>query len=252
MTGGAGFIQPHNRDDGHHLPLHLVGSEIDFFIGDPNIQSLTVTETSVDVLGTLTVGGAGIGSVFDDRGKSIIATTESRTNVAYGTLTTPDQVTVTLAADGLLKVLFQATWQESVASQGRAAIFLDNTQVHTARGALVNAVQQAATLTGIANQDRPLFSIPIGLGTMSDTTAGAYPGDVTTGQVVGAAAPSGNTTPISWIDGTSNAGSINGFGGGPCYIFAAAGTYTISVRFKSASGSVTAKNRKLWVAAETY
>ena len=30
-------------------------------------------------------------------------------------------------------------------------------------------------------------------------------------------------------------------------VFAAAGTYDISVQFKASSGSVTVKNRKLWV-----
>src|SRR3954452_24168522 len=44
------------------------------------------------------------------RGKSIIATTESRTNTAYGTLTTPDRVSsIVLPTDGLITIAYQAT-----------------------------------------------------------------------------------------------------------------------------------------------
>jgi hypothetical protein len=70
----------------------------------------------------------------DDRlgsaGKSIIATSEARTNTAYGLLTTPDRVTgVVLPTSGLIAVAYQATWQESVATAGRAAVFLASTQL---------------------------------------------------------------------------------------------------------------------------
>lgn len=41
------------------------------------------------------------------------------------------------------------------------------------------------------------------------------------------------------------AGSANQFGF--VVLFAAAGTYDVSVQFKSSSGTVTAKERKLWV-----
>jgi hypothetical protein len=37
-------------------------------------------------------------------------------------------------------------------------------------------------------------------------------------------------------------------GGGSIEVFAAAGTYTIGVKYKATSGNVTAKERKLWVA----
>jgi hypothetical protein len=163
--------------------------------------------------------------------KSIIPTTESRTNTAYGTLTTPDQVTVTLPTDGLLKILFQATWQDSVNGQGRAAIFIGANQLKTYddNTGASPAVQEAFGAT--ANTDALLFTSPqVGL---QGAAAIGYTGDVTTGQMVG-----GRTT------GANE--------GGPIYVFAAAGTYTISVQFKSASGSVTAKNRKLWVGVEAY
>jgi hypothetical protein len=40
--------------------------------------------------------------------------------------------------------------------------------------------------------------------------------------------------------------------GGVCYVFAAAGTYDVSVQFKASSGSITAKSRKLWVSSVDY
>jgi hypothetical protein len=38
--------------------------------------------------------------------------------------------------------------------------------------------------------------------------------------------------------------------GGPCYIFAAAGTYTVSIQFQALSGgNVAVRNRRLYVQA---
>lgn len=167
------------------------------------------------------------------RGKSIIATTESRTNTAYGKLTTPDQVTgVVLPTDALIAVGFQATWQESVNDAARAAIFVGATQLKIAAEnvSAAPAVQEAACGQAAAT-DGVVASGPGGLAGAATGSGGlAYTGDVTTGQVLGVIPAAGTTA-----------------GGGPCYIFAAAGTYDISVQFKASSGSVTAKNRKLWV-----
>src|SRR4051812_26149246 len=56
------------------------------------------------------------GAKILDGGSSIIATEESRTNVAYGKLPTPDQVSgVVLPPNGLIVVVYQALWKSSVA-----------------------------------------------------------------------------------------------------------------------------------------
>jgi hypothetical protein len=160
-------------------------------------------------------------------GNSIIGTTESRTNVAYGTLTTPDQVAnVVVPTNGVVAVLYQATWQESVLGAGRAAIFIGSNQLKTVTTAAAPAVQEVSLgQTGGAALDTPLSTFQGGLGQIN--TNNAYSGDVTTGQAISV---------------TQN------YAGGPCYIFGLpAATYTISIQFKSTSGSVTAKNRKLWV-----
>ena len=189
---------------------------------------------------------AKMGATSAGRGKCIIATSESRSNTAYGTLTTPDQVSnIVLPTDGLMFVAYQATWQESVQAAARAAIFIGSTQLQiaaagaTAPLAIDAAVNNAGGTVVPAARDVPLASGPMGLYSQAGggSSLGAYGGDVTTGQVIG---------------GGLYANPTLGPGGQPyqygaCCIFAAAGTYTVSVQFKASSGSVTAKNRKLWV-----
>lgn len=173
------------------------------------------------------------------RGKTNIATEESRTNTAYGTLTTPDRVaSVVLPTDGLIGVLYHATWKESVAGAARAAIFLGSNQLQM-REAAGPTTSAAWTNSGTANVDSPLTSFPLGLA--GNPNASGTAADATTGQVVGTAS---NGTQFETGTPTGLAAQ---YPGGPCYIFAAAGTYTVSVQFKASSGSVTAKNRKLWV-----
>lgn len=161
------------------------------------------------------------------RGKSIIADEGARTNVSYGALANgPDQVAnVVLPGDGLIVVLFKALWKESVADAARAAIFVGANQLKTgpqSAGIGAPTVQEAGPQGSQLNTYHGLSSGAGGLGTNS---GGAVGDDVTTGQTV----------------------SLGASPGGPCYIFAAAGTYTVSVQFKASSGSVTAKQRKLWV-----
>jgi hypothetical protein len=164
------------------------------------------------------------------KGATSIATSESRTNVAYGTLTTPDQVTgIVLPTNGLLAVWYQASWQESVAGAARAAMFLGANQVQFADFSAPIVQATAQSDLGTPNLNRPLYTRANGL-VSGPSTATNYTGDVTTGQIVG----------------SSNSD------GGPCYIFAAAGTYTVSVQFKASSGSVTASGRKLWVQALSF
>jgi len=154
------------------------------------------------------------------RGKAIISATESRSNTAYGLLTTPDRVSgIVLPTDGLILVGYQATWQESVLGAAKAAIFVGANQLKQAQSASNAPVVQETTASGSsANLDAPLATGASGLQPYVATSG--YTGDVTTGQILGQ---------------------------GMTRIFAAAGTYDISVQFKASSGSVTAKNRKLWV-----
>jgi hypothetical protein len=191
------------------------------------------------------------------RGKSIIATEEARTNVAYGLLTTPDRVqNIVLPADGLIVVLYQAVWKQSVAGAARAALFIGATQLKVANwgasGEASAAGEQAAMMASPdtqVNSDRPLFTTPLGLASPAANTT-AFGGHVTTGQAI---AGIGDGSAISMEvtrggDGVQTLVLPNTVGvGGGCFVSAAAGTYDISVQFKASSGSVTVKDRKLWV-----
>lgn len=185
------------------------------------------------------------------KGAVNIGASESRSNTAYGTLTTPDQVTgIMLGTNGLIRVWYQATWQCSVAGAARAAIFLGSNQIKSANDGtfgVANPATQAGAMANTAgsNTNTPLVSASFGLAGVVQSSA--YAGDVATGQVVAL-----TTTPTQELSGTilqfSGVASV----GGPCDIFAAAGTYTVSVQFKATSGSVTASNRKLWVQAISF
>lgn len=181
------------------------------------------------------------------RGAANIAASESRTNTAYGLLTTPDQVTgIVLPTNGLIRVSYQATWQESVAGAARAAIFVGSNQLTIAASDGASAsdaqFQAAATNNASANVAAPLATTANGLFSVN-VGSGGYLGDVTTGQVVGLSPYGGNL--VQELGGAIR--TPVGIGGGACEITAAAGTYTVSVQFKASSGSVTASNRKLWV-----
>jgi hypothetical protein len=191
-------------------------------------------------LAAVLVSRLGVGTT--GRGKSIIATSESRTNTAYGTLTTPDKVTVTLPADGLIVATYQATWQESVSGAARAAFFIGaNQQVMQSGTSQLPAPVAAATGSSTAARDYPLVSSGGGLMSVV-STSGGFAADLTTGQAVGAY----GTTVIEETTVARSSGASLFYAGGPCHIFAAAGTYDVTVQFKASSGSVSAKNRKLW------
>lgn len=166
--------------------------------------------------------GTGISKGFLGRfyPPTIIATEQERTNVAFGNLTTPDEVkSVVLPENGLIVIGYQAKFKSSGSGTGSAAIFLGANQLKV-QTVTAPKVQEAKTV-GTAE----FFLVATSNGGGLETATGNPGADVTTGQLLG----SGNT-----IAGLS-------------YVFAAAGTYNISVQFKATSGSVTAKERKLWV-----
>lgn len=154
----------------------------------------------------------------------IIATEESRENTAFGTLTTKDEIAeVVLPTNGLIVIGYSCNMKCSVAGAGKAAIFIGANQLKTAEESGTAPVVQE-TSPSTTNFTHVVTAAP-GL----TKGSGTWSGDVTTGQ-------------------TLNAGII----GGPCYVFAAAGTYAISVQYKATSGSITAKERKLWVEVHGY
>ena len=165
----------------------------------------------------------------------VIATEESRTNTAFGKLGTPDEIaSIVLPTNGLFLFGYQATWKSSASAAGRAAFFLGSNQLQIASYVGTGPEPQEAK-SPEKTPFRPLSTYGEGLKGSSIPGATEYGADVTTGQVLGLGPREGEI-------GTA----------GACVVFAAAGTYAISVQFKASSGSVTVKNRKLWVATLGY
>jgi hypothetical protein len=112
----------------------------------------------------------------------------------------------------------------------------------------------AATSSTTANF-LPLSSCAYGL--VSGGGPNAYSGDLTTGQVVGVTTGTSYNLNVEYNGAVQHPfGSATGLFppvGGPCDIFAAAGTYTVSIQFKVVGGtSITVKNRQLWVQALSF
>ncbi|WP_028058384.1 hypothetical protein [Candidatus Solirubrobacter pratensis] len=166
------------------------------------------------------------------RGKSMISAEESVTTggIGFQLMPTPDRVTsVSLPTDGLISVAFQAMWKAVTPANAMAALFLNSTQVQVVLDTATNPASAAANMPTGANLYRALATSGFGLHS-SANSSGAYTGDATTGQIIG----------VSPANGTLA-------GSGVCHIFAAAGTYDVSVRYATGPDPVTAKNRKLWV-----
>ncbi len=161
------------------------------------------------------------------RGAVSIAGAETRVagGGSYALLATPDRVqNIALPTNGLILVAYQALWKTSVASDGAAAIFIGANQLKIAD---VNGAPVAAGVTAVLDTYYyPLFSNSSGLKARSwPAPLSSDSSEVTTGQALGA--------------GAEDAGI--------CAIFAAAGTYDVSVQFNTTASTVTVKNRHLWV-----
>ncbi len=169
--------------------------------------------------------------------------TDTTSSVSFTVMPNPDEVEVTVPTGGLIQVGFQAQWQETVAAAGRAALFIGGNQLKAAfftGGTSAASFQEADTQSGSANVPLSLASFPGGL--VSVVTATPYTGDVTTGQAVGVTATGALRYRAATVAVTEAADTQ----GGLCTVFAAAGTYRISVRYRATSGSVSVAQRKLW------
>lgn len=164
------------------------------------------------------------------RGKTIIATEEARTNVAYGLMATPDRVSgIVVASDGILRIRYLALVKASVAGAGAAAIFIGSNQLKTHGGAAALSDQSVGFAT-TANIYNVLCTTPSGLNGVTTYTSDA-PAAASTGQALTAG---------------------GGFGGVLDVFGLPAGTYDVSVQYKSTSGSVTVKDRRLWVETRVF
>jgi hypothetical protein len=230
LTGGGSADMSDISGPFDDIKNFLNGNISDVNIADNGVDNDNLDATTV----AAKLGLSQTGTVR--RGKSIIATEESRTNTSYGTMTTPDQVSnVVLPTDGLIVIGYMALWKSSVAAAGAAAVFLNSNQLKVRYGPNAAPITTSAATGSTADRWEALGTTPNGI-TSPGQAASDATSDVTTGQVVGVVGE------ISGVDAT----------GGVCHIFAAAGTYTVSIQFKSSSGSVTVKERKLWVWSQGF
>lgn len=149
----------------------------------------------------------------------VIATEQTRENVAFGTLTTPDEITsVVVPENGLMVIAYSAIVKSSAEEAGKIAIFIGANQLKSAGSTVPVAVETATSGTAFATLSSSLVGLSVNVSKGTSF--------VTTGQTLTAS----STT------------------GGLCYVQRlAAGTYNVSVQYKATSGSVTAKERYLAV-----
>lgn len=179
------------------------------------------------------------------RGRKLAIPEESSTSsAAYGLLDPADLIeNVSLPTDGVIFVMYEAAFKSSSLDAGAAAIFLGDTQL------TVGLVQQSAPQaqeapTSGAAIYQYLTTTPCGLAASQGTV---IQGNVSSGQAVALAPDSGG------IGGNLRhrlGGVLHTYAapaGGPCAIFATAGNYDISIRFKTSAGTLSVKERKLWV-----
>jgi hypothetical protein len=148
----------------------------------------------------------------------VIAKEETRESASFGTLPTADLIKeVKVGEKGLVRIGYSARFKSSVSGAGNAAIFIGANQLklYTTEP----KVQSTATVGTTFRHLSTGFS-----GLVTSTAGEAVGADVTTGQMIAA--------------------SVSG---GEISLFLAAGTYEVSVQYKGTSGSVSAKERRLYV-----
>jgi hypothetical protein len=177
-------------------------------------------------------------------GRSIVATEESTTSATYTLLTTHDEVAnVAVASGALLLIRFFALGRVIGAPAGHAGLFLNSTQVIIPDGVngngnlpvevgFIGSTNYGPLVTGFnfdtsyTTGGRGLVWLP---NTLADASVNASSGTVLAG---------------------CNPGSTGGraSAGQELAIKVAAGTYTVSMRFKAAAGATTwMKERYLYV-----
>ena len=206
-------------------------------------------------------------TIASSSGSSIIDTDEFISSSSFVTMPTPDQVTnLVLPADGLIEIWFQAQWGCGTDSTAQAAIFINGNQlVFQANDAVSHATWPQACHYGPNQHSQlvPLSTCPFGLTTTGNSSSSHDP-DVTTGQIFGCFIyPGGVAYGAEQNIGANNgqwsychnAASASGgyINGGACTVFAAAGTYTVSIRYKIGLGPlVFAQLRRLYVRVKPY
>lgn len=218
--------QPDSTEDPKlNTALTTIQSWANGNVDSSNLTAATSVSAGINTSGTKVKGS------FEKAGE------DTRTNVAYGTMATADEVTgIVLPTAGKLIVAYKAIWWLAGAGEASIGLFLNAVQVKLAAPA--NKMTPVEVTIAGSSEAGHVATGSYNLFSEANTSTPAT--DVTTGQVIG-------------ID-TSSAGASTrqGPGGGSLEIFAAAGTYKVSLQFKSTASTVHVKNRHLWVEARSY
>jgi len=225
-----------------------------------NLQAGSLSSNSLTVRDKLGLSGGGL--VY--RGKSIINTTESLTpGSLLQTMATPDQVlNVRLETDGLIFILVHmlvkfSDYELPGGKYGAVYPYFgdfiwsrqesDFASYSGLRGGTAAKIN-TYTGSGVPDVYVPVVSFPNGLMGMQAETVN-HPDPVTTGMAQGIALKAdGSGQGGSHIAGGKNLSGMHFFGGGPLVVWANAGTYPVRLLYACPNGgTITAKQRKMWV-----
>jgi hypothetical protein len=208
LAGNWSIVDFHDHSPGKGTPVSAGG----LAPGAVLSQSIAAGVVGVQHFNQTLIEDLGLnGGSTTGRGLFIQATAGTTSGTSFGSLNNgPDQVAgIVLATNGLIVVDYMANWSMSGAVTGTADIFLNNVELITPTGATAAATTAVTANATLATNGTALSNI-------AATTATA----ATTGVALGT---------------------------GTVIIYAAAGTYTVSVQFKVASGTLTVSNRRLYV-----
>lgn len=173
--------------------------------------------------------------------KSVVNTEDTYNLTLFGEATpNPDRVSqVTMPTDGLMYIGAIGRYKCTVLGDDlsglgcQIAIHINSNQLKVPDSGQAAPVAQSSVWNNFAatNTYKPFGSYHGGIASIGGTVAQSD--DVTTGQILSI--------------GTLGDGSKYVAPGGFFIMFAAAGVYDISLRYKVSSGTITVKNRKLWV-----
>lgn len=241
-------LVPDTNENVSHVQQNLVDirTVVNGQLGDDNLSATAAIAANKFATTVKEQTGLNDG-VTARRGVCKVPGENSLSNVAYTALATPDQVTVTLPTDGFIVVMFEAMVKETVSGTTQAAIFLglNQVKVHEPGGTL--GLQEAFVGGGTtAGNYQMVHTTGAGLvGTDFEQVAGS---PVTTGTIMGSVSTgAADNLAAMQAANTLYQSQGNQWSGGPCYISAVAGTHIVTIAYKCASGTLTAKERRLWV-----
>lgn len=168
---------------------------------------------------------------FKERSDSVFIETEQSTNSAtFVTLATPDEVEVLVPEHGIVLVRYRATWKQSVDKAAKVAVFIDENQ-----------------LQAVSEGEAKLITVET---SVNGSSAGARVNKFSLLRTTGSSLhslPSNEAEVAHEWEGDGTKGVIgSSFEGGFFEIVGLpAGLHKISIRYKTSSGTVAAKNRSL-------